>query len=636
MDNSELKCINVDNLIWKPGKRTEPILNQINAALRSGRFYGILGPNGAGKTSLVRQLLRLKESDSGSITFDGNDIKSIRRSDMARSVAFLPQSIKADVDFTVYDVVAMGREPHRNRFTALDEHDMKCINEAMEFTNCTALRDKSISLLSGGERQRVMIARTIAQDTPWIILDEPVSNLDIKHQTELMHVLDRLRQDKGKTVVAILHDINLAATFCTHIILMKDGAVYKDGTTAEVLTKENLKAVYEMDFDFIRGRDRKISYIAPRFEESIARNLAVGDERAESADDGGTMKEVLSRVKTRWDSIAKPIDSLGLLEESVVRICCISGSEQPCDISRRALVIMCADHGVTAEGVTQTDSSVTRIVSENFARGCSTVNYMAGKAGVDVYTIDIGMNTPNYPEKNLVQNAVIDRKVAMGTKNLCREAAMTVEQCRQAIDTGIKLVGELKDKGYTIIATGEMGIGNTTPTSALAAVFLGLSAEEVTGKGAGISSAGLERKMQVVNSAISRVRSKHMDNPVDILAEVGGYELAGMAGIYLGGVKYGIPIVMDGAISTISALCAMRIDERVRDYVIASHESEEITGRLALEELDVHAPVHAGMCLGEGTGAMTVFPILDMAMEVYAKMGSFQDYDIEAYERYQL
>lgn len=269
MSNSELSRIDIENLVWKPGKRTEPILNQVNAVLTQGRFYGILGPNGAGKTSLVRQLLRLKESDGGRIAFDGNDIKRIRRDDMARALAFLPQNIKADIDFTVFDIVAMGREPHRRRFAPLGTHDMRCISEAMEFTNCTALKDKSISVLSGGERQRVMIARTIAQDTPWIILDEPVSNLDIKHQTELMKVLDRLRRSKGKTVVAILHDLNLAAMFCTHIILMKNGRIYMEGSTDEVLTGENLKDVYGMEFDFISDGSKGHNYIVPRYKDEI-------------------------------------------------------------------------------------------------------------------------------------------------------------------------------------------------------------------------------------------------------------------------------------------------------------------------------------------------------------------------------
>lgn len=340
------------------------------------------------------------------------------------------------------------------------------------------------------------------------------------------------------------------------------------------------------------------------------------------------------QAKAHWDSIAKPIDSLGMLEDYVVKICRIAGSAAPCDISKRALITLCADHGVVAEGVTQTGQEVTKIVSENFARGCSTVNIMADLAGVDVYTVDVGMNTPNYPEKELKMGAVIDRKVAKGSNNLAVEPAMSVEQCRQAIDTGKRLVKELKDRGYRIIATGEMGIGNTTPTSALAAVFLNQSAENVTGRGAGLSEDGMGKKCRVVMQAVNRVREKGLTDAVEILAETGGYEIAAMTGAFLGGMEYHIPVVIDGAISTVAALTAVKIDSRVRDYLLASHVSEEPVGRLALDAMGLEAVLHGRMCLGEGTGAMALFPVLDMAMEVYKRMGSFTDYAIDPYERF--
>lgn len=344
--------------------------------------------------------------------------------------------------------------------------------------------------------------------------------------------------------------------------------------------------------------------------------------------------QVGRRAKQHWDSIAKPIDSLGLLEDYVVKICQIAGNAGPCDIGRRALVIFCADHGVVTEGVTQTGQEVTRIVSENFAKGCSTVNIMARQAGADVYTVDVGMNTPPYPEKELKPNAVIDRKVARGTNNLAVEAAMSVEQCRKAIDVGRRLVTELKQQGYRILATGEMGIGNTTPTSVLAAVFLHQNAQAVTGKGAGLSEEGFGRKCQVVEQAVKRVAVKHLSDAVEILAEAGGYEIAAMVGVFLGGMECGIPVVIDGAISAVAALAAVKIDSRVSDYLLASHVSEEPVGKLALEALGLEAVLHGRMRLGEGTGAVALFPVLDMAMEVYRNMGSFTDYDIKAYERF--
>lgn len=217
---------------------------------------------------------------------------------------------------------------------------------------------------------------------------------------------------------------------------------------------------------------------------------------------------------------------------------------------------------------------------------------------------------------------------------------MSLGQCRKAVETGIELVRVLREKGYQILATGEMGIGNTTPTSALAAIFLQLPPEEVTGKGAGLSAKKLKKKYAVVEQVIERVREKGLlhgslkRNALPILAQAGGYEIAAMAGVYLGGVRYRVPVVMDGAISTVAALVAMHMDERVSDFVLASHVSEERSGALALKALGVEALVHGRMCLGEGTGAMTLFPLLDMAVKVYGSMGSFAEYEIEAYQRY--
>lgn len=353
------------------------------------------------------------------------------------------------------------------------------------------------------------------------------------------------------------------------------------------------------------------------------------------------------KSRRHWDSIAKPLDSLGLLEENLTRICRITGDAAHVDIQKRALLVLCGDHGVVAEGVSQTGKEVTRIVAENFAGDCSTVNQMAAVAGVDVYTIDAGMDTEAYPEKGLVLHAVVDRKVARGTGNLAVEPAMTRTQCRQALLSGIRLVEELQQKGYRILATGEMGIGNTTATSVLAAILLGKSAAEVTGRGAGLSGEGLGRKIRAVERALARIkealpwmqseplRPGEYQRTEDVLAQAGGLEIAMMAGVYLGGVQFHMPIVMDGVISSVAALTAMYLDPRVADCVIASHESREPAGRAVLEAIGVKAMIQAGMCLGEGTGAMTVFPLLDMAVRVYENMGTFTEYTIDPYVRYQ-
>lgn len=370
-----------------------------------------------------------------------------------------------------------------------------------------------------------------------------------------------------------------------------------------------------------------------------------------------TQQKIYIQAKERWDAIAKPIDSLGVFEDMVARLCAIAGTENPGDYKRRALLTLCADHGVVAEGVTQTDSGVTKVVAENIAHGCSGVNYMAQTAGVDVYAVDIGMLGEPYPDASFGMGHMINRKVQAGTGNLAKEPAMPMEVCDRAIETGKELVRECKEKGYEILAVGEMGIGNTTPTSALLAALLDLPAEAVTGRGAGLNDAGLARKVQVITQALARVQGTvdakqsagqeqtdvkpqcgktDAQGTVDakrLLAELGGLEIAGMVGVFLGARQYQIPVVLDGAITCVAALVAMRMDAEIVDYLLASHVSEEASGRLALDALGLPAVIHGKLCLGEGSGAMMLFPLLDMALSIYKNMGTFDDLSIEAYSR---
>ena len=370
-----------------------------------------------------------------------------------------------------------------------------------------------------------------------------------------------------------------------------------------------------------------------------------------------TQQKIYIQAKERWDAIAKPIDSLGVFEDMVARLCAIAGTENPGDYKRRALLTLCADHGVVAEGVTQTDSGVTKVVAENIAHGCSGVNYMAQMAGVDVYAVDIGMLGEAYPDATFGMGHMINRKVQAGTGNLAKEPAMPMEVCDRAIETGKELVRECKEKGYEILAVGEMGIGNTTPTSALLAALLDLPAEAVTGRGAGLNDAGLARKVQVITQALARVQGtvdakqsagqertdvklqcsrtdvQGTPDTKQLLAELGGLEIAGMVGVFLGARQYQIPVVLDGAITCVAALTAMRMDAEIVDYLLASHVSEEASGRLALDALGLPAVIHGKLCLGEGSGAMMLFPLLDMALSIYKNMGTFDDLSIEAYSR---
>lgn len=257
------KNLSVNNLCWKPDKDNEYILNNISSDFHEGGFYGILGPNGSGKTSFIRHILRLLEIKEGKICLDDKNINNYSRKQLAGNISFVPQDVNMDVNFTVYDIVAMGRTPYQKRFQDLSKRDKEIIEYAMEMTNCTYLRDKPFSYLSGGESQRVLVARAIAQDTKYLVLDEPISHLDIRYQVELMETLKKLNKEENKTIIAILHDLNLSAAYCDDIVLMKDGKVFAKGKKEQVLTRENLKATYEIDFEIHKLKNKEGMFFIP-------------------------------------------------------------------------------------------------------------------------------------------------------------------------------------------------------------------------------------------------------------------------------------------------------------------------------------------------------------------------------------
>ena len=310
-----------------------------------------------------------------------------------------------------------------------------------------------------------------------------------------------------------------------------------------------------------------------------------------------------------WNNIAMPLHSLGRLQDTVVRIAGMTGNARV-DLKKKALVVMCADNGVVEEGVTQSGQEVTKIVAENFLKEKATASILCKKAGADIFPVDIGIAT---------DSTILQHKVMYGTKNMAKEPAMTREQAVQALEVGIHMVEELKEKGYGIIATGEMGIGNTTTSSAVTAVLLEQDPAKVTGRGAGLSGAGLEKKISVIRDAIALHKPKKEDS-IDVLAKVGGLDIAGMAGVFLGGAACRIPVVADGFICP-----------AVKDYVITSHKSKEPATVMILEALDIPVFLDCDMCLGEGTGAVTIYPILDMALAVYGGMCTFSDNQMENY-----
>lgn len=330
----------------------------------------------------------------------------------------------------------------------------------------------------------------------------------------------------------------------------------------------------------------------------------------------------MAAAKQHWDGLGKPLGSLGRLEKALIRI---AGIQRTGDvhIDRKALVIMCADNGVVEEGVTQCGQEVTATVAENFLDEKSCVAIMCRRAGTKICPVDIGMavDTPR----------VEKRKIAYGTKNMAKEPAMTREQAIAAIEVGIAKAEELHAQGYEMLATGEMGIGNTTTSSAMTAVYLGLDVETVTGRGAGLSSHGLQRKINAIKQAIA-VNQPDPEDPLDVLAKVGGLDIAGMCGLFLGGAAQRMPVVMDGFISQVAALTAVRLVPECADYILASHVSEEPGANILLKALEKDAFLTCGMRLGEGSGAVALFPILDFASDIYHKMSTFVQADIVEYQ----
>lgn len=331
-------------------------------------------------------------------------------------------------------------------------------------------------------------------------------------------------------------------------------------------------------------------------------------------------------VKENWDKVAKPLDSLGCFEAMTAQIGAILGTAD-ISLKKKAVLVMCADNGVVEEGISQSGQEVTLAVTKSMGENKSSVGKMANSIGVTVFPVDIGINSSEEIP------GVWNRKVAMGTKNFRKEPAMTEGEALQAISTGIELAGALKEQGYEILGTGEMGIGNTTTSSALVAALTDCKVEEITGRGAGLSDRGLIRKRNVIQEALEKYNLKEKD-AFFALQTVGGLDIAGLTGVFLGGAIHRVPIVIDGVISAVAALIAERLCPGTRQYMIASHKSREKAAQKVMEELGLSPIIDAEMALGEGTGAVMLFGLLDIALCLYEKQTTFADIAIEPYQRF--
>ena len=335
--------------------------------------------------------------------------------------------------------------------------------------------------------------------------------------------------------------------------------------------------------------------------------------------------DAMESARQQWDSIAKPLGSLGRLEDAVVRIAALTGSPR-ISLSGRSLMVFCADNGVIARGVSQSGSEVTSAVARALADGHSSVSPMARLADCKVVPIDMGIRDfSGYP-------GVIDCRIRNGTGDISAGPAMTRAECVHAIEAGIRLVQQQKENGIRLLAVGEMGIGNTATAAAVTAALLRHPPENLVGRGAGLTNEGLQKKKQAVKDAIL-INRPDPDDPVDVLAKVGGLDLAGMCGAFLGAALCHIPVLIDGMVSAAAALCAQRLCPTASAAMLASHVSAEPSGQILLDALELKPLITAEMRLGEGTGAVAAIPLLDMALSVYSSGQSFEKLGIDRYTR---
>ena len=329
-------------------------------------------------------------------------------------------------------------------------------------------------------------------------------------------------------------------------------------------------------------------------------------------------QEVLKAAQERLDNLTKPRGSLGRLEELGKQFVAIRG-DLWARVEKKVVFVFAGDHGVVEEGVSAFPKEVTAQMVYNFLRGGAGINVVARQVGADVVVVDMGVDHFFKPADGLVH-----AKVKKGTKNMAKGPAMSREEALESIKMGVEVAFQYAQKGYNLFAAGDMGIGNTTPSSAIFAVFTGKSPEEVTGRGTGIDDETLARKIQVVKRALE-VNSPDPSDPVDVLAKVGGLEIGGIAGLILGGASLSIPTVVDGFISTAGAMIAAALCPRVKDYMVCAHKSAAFGHQAALEWLGCRPLLDLDMRLGEGTGAAIGMWLMELGEKILHDMATFQE-----------
>ena len=357
--------------------------------------------------------------------------------------------------------------------------------------------------------------------------------------------------------------------------------------------------------------------------------------------------EARAASQKRWDAIAKPLDSLGIFEKQITQIAGITGDA---DVKLRpaSLFVFCADNGIVEEGVTQTDSKVTAVVAKSMAYGKSGACRMAEECGCIVNVIDVGIEhdemisdipdkTSGYTDK---APGIIRKKILKGTEDFLKAPAFGEEELKRAISAGREVAQKAASEGIRIFLVGEMGIGNTTTSAALASALLGIPPTETVGRGAGLDDKGFKRKTEVVAEGLEKYGFKPGKKVMDkaevmkLMHCLGGLDIAAIAGFIMGACYVHVPVIIDGVITAVAALAAVRLYPECKECIIGSHVGKEPSMKMLLDELELDAPIKGELALGEGTGALMELSLLDMALAVYDESADFTDISIDAYKRF--
>lgn len=329
-------------------------------------------------------------------------------------------------------------------------------------------------------------------------------------------------------------------------------------------------------------------------------------------------EQLLKEAKAHLDQLTKPVGSLGRMEDLAIQLVGITGELKP-NVERPAIIVAAADHGIVEEGVSAYPQKVTLLMIDNFIKGKAAINVFGRQIGASIIVADVGVNG------DVSDRPIEHHKIRNGTRNFLREDAMTIQEAEEAIAVGRKLASKKIAEGHRLLITGEMGIGNTSSSSALVAALTGANVEEVVGKGTGLSEEGRKKKVETIREALKRRNITSATDPLSVLAKVGGLEIAALTGVILEGARQNIPVLVDGFISSAAAIVADKLEPAVRPYLMIAHESAEPGHKSVTSFLQIEPLLKLNLRVGEGTGAALAYPIVQGSARIMSEMMTFSE-----------